>query len=226
MTPVDWDRRIARAGELEATYPAAAEMLRFYRAVASYQKQIYLLAPPDLPTLATLMAELQCVAEREGPAELAGCAVSLGELEAFARGEELEPATTFFARALLEPYAARLDVCPWRGHKPQAAILRPEGYGAKRSLVCALCSTEWAFPRVECPACGEQDFEKLAVYTAPEFEHIRIDACESCRRYLKTVDLSKNGRAVPVVDELAAVPLDLWAAEQGYVKMQTNLLGL
>ena len=226
MTPVDWDRRIARAAELESTYPAAAEMLRFYRAVASYQKQVYLLAPPDLPTLATLMAELQCVAERAGPAELAGWAISLEQLEAFWRGEELEPAGTFFARALLEPYAARLGGCPWGHHKPQAAILRPEGYAAKRSLVCALCSEEWPFPRVECPACGEQDFDKLAVYTVPEFAHIRIDACESCRRYLKTVDLSKNGTAVPVVDELAAVPLDLWAAEQGYVKMQTNLLGL
>jgi formate dehydrogenase maturation protein FdhE len=31
---------------------------------------------------------------------------------------------------------------------------------------------------------------------------------------------------VPVVDALAAVPLNLWAAEQGYVMMQANLLGL
>lgn len=219
MTPVDWDRRIARAAELEAAYPAAAEMLRFYGAVASYQKQVYLLAPPDLAALATLIPELERVANR-------GQSISQRHLEAFVCGEELGPVETFYARALVEPYAARLDECPWRGHKPQVAILRPEGYGAKRSLECALCSAEWAFPRVECPACGERDFEKLAVYTAPEFEHIRIDACESCRRYLKTVDLSKNGLAVPVVDELAVVPLDLWAAEQGYVKMQANLLGL
>ena len=219
MTPVDWDRRIARAAELEATYPAAAEMLRFYGAVASYQKQVYMLAPPDLPTLATLIPELERVANR-------GQSISQQHLEALWRGDELGPVETFCARALLEPYAARLDECPWRGHKPQVAVLRPEGYGAKRSLVCALCSSEWAFPRVECPACGERDFEKLAVYAAPEFDHIRIDACESCRWYLKTIDLSKNGKAVPVVDELAAVPLDLWAVGQGYIKMQANLLGL
>jgi len=219
VTPVDWDRRIARAAELEPAYPAAAELLRFYGAVASYQKQVYLLAPPDLAALATLIPELERVANR-------GQCISQQHLEAFARGEELEPVEAFYARALLEPYAARLHDCPWGKHKPQAAILRPEGYGAKRSLVCALCSAEWPFPRVECPACGERDFEKLAVYTAPEFEHIRIDACDTCRRYLKTVDLSKNGRAVPVVDELAAVPLDLWAAEQAYVKIRPNLLGL
>jgi len=219
VTAIDWDRRIARAAELEAAYPAAAEMLRFYRTVAGFQKHAYLLAPPDLSTLASLIPGLECLANR-------GHVITQQHLEAFWRGDELGPVETFYARALLEPFAARLDECPWRGHKPQVAILRPEGYGAKRSLECALCSSEWPFPRVECPACGERDFEKLAVYTAPEFEHIRIDACESCGRYLKTVDLSKNGRAVPVVDELAAVPLDLWAAEQGYVKIQANLLGL
>ena len=219
MKPVDWDRRIARATELEVTYPAAAEMLRFYGTVASYQKQVYLRAPPDLAALAALIPELERVANR-------GACISQRHLEAFARGEELEPVETFYARALLEPYAARLGECPWHGHRPQTAILRPEGYGAKRSLVCALCSAEWPLARLECPACGERNFEKLAVYNAPEFAHIRIDACELCRRYLKTVDLGKNGKAVPVVDELAAVPLDLWAAEQGYVKMQANLLGL
>jgi len=35
-----------------------------------------------------------------------------------------------------------------------------------------------------------------------------------------------NGLAVPEVDELASVSLDLWAAEKGYNKLQVNLLGL
>jgi formate dehydrogenase maturation protein FdhE len=40
------------------------------------------------------------------------------------------------------------------------------------------------------------------------------------------VDLSKDGHAVPLVDELAAIPLDLWAHEKGYSKLQLNLLGM
>jgi formate dehydrogenase maturation protein FdhE len=40
------------------------------------------------------------------------------------------------------------------------------------------------------------------------------------------VNLAKNGHAVPVVDELAAIPLSLWAIEHGYVKLQTNILGI
>jgi formate dehydrogenase maturation protein FdhE len=42
---------------------------------------------------------------------------------------------------------------------------------------------------------------------------------------LKTVDLTKAGLAIPVVDELATIPLDLWARERGYEKLQINLLG-
>jgi formate dehydrogenase maturation protein FdhE len=36
--------------------------------------------------------------------------------------------------------------------------------------------------------------------------------------------MTKMGHAEPVVDEMAAVPLDLWAEKQGYVKLQRNLL--
>ena len=38
------------------------------------------------------------------------------------------------------------------------------------------------------------------------------------------IDLTKNGLAIPCVDELACVPLDLWAEEAGYEKLQRNLL--
>ena len=106
------------------------------------------------------------------------------------------------------------------------AILRPEGDGGKRSLLCSLCYTEWEFRRLVCPRCGEEDHQKLPVYTAGPFPHIRIDACDTCRTYLKSIDLTRNGLAVPEVDELAALPLDLWAAENNYTKLQPNLFGL
>ena len=51
-------------------------------------------------------------------------------------------------------------------------------------------------------------------------------ACDSCRYYIKTVDLTKNGHAVPVVDELATIPLNLCAQEHDYIKLRANLLGI
>jgi formate dehydrogenase maturation protein FdhE len=40
------------------------------------------------------------------------------------------------------------------------------------------------------------------------------------------VDLTINGLAVPLVDEIAAAALDLWAVEHGYQKIELNLMGL
>lgn len=119
-----------------------------------------------------------------------------------------------------------LAVCPFCSGRPIVGVLRPEGDGAKRYLICSMCATEWAYGRIICPACGEEGVEKLAIYTATQFDHVRVEACETCHRYIKTVDLTKNGHAVPVVDELATVPLNLWAQEHGYVKLQANFLGI
>jgi formate dehydrogenase maturation protein FdhE len=144
----------------------------------------------------------------------------------------------FTALAVLQPYveylayyvdmpapAVRRPVCPFCGSKPLAGVLRPEGDGAKRSLVCSFCYTEWDYLRIACPACEESRDKKMCVYMASQFEHVRVEACETCRTYIKTVDLTKNGRAIPEVDELAAIPLTLWADDQGYTKLSRNIFG-
>jgi FdhE protein len=93
-------------------------------------------------------------------------------------------------------------------------------------LICSLCATEWGYRRIVCPACGEESVDKLPVYIAEELPHVRVEACDTCRHYIKTIDLTKDGRAMPVVDELAAIPLSLWASENRYTKWSANLLGL
>jgi len=116
--------------------------------------------------------------------------------------------------------------CPLCGSRPIVGVLRTEGNGAKKSLVCMLCAHEWAFRRIYCPACGEEREPQMAFYSAPEIAHVRVDVCDTCHTYLKSVDLTKTGLAVPVVDELATMPLDLWAREHGYEKLQMNLMGV
>ena len=138
----------------------------------------------------------------------------------------------------LQPYAEYLaahrentivdgapSTCPLCGGKPVVGVLRSEGDGAKKSLICMLCAHEWNFRRIYCPACGEEREPQMAFYSAPEIAHVRVDVCDTCHTYLKTIDLTKTGLAVPVVDELATIPLDLWAREHGYQKLQINLLG-
>jgi FdhE protein len=220
-----WDQRIQRAGELAKTCAPAAEMLRFYGEIARLQKTIYEQQPsnvlPHLPALLSLV-------KRIGPAPLVRMAEECSGIE---EGD-------FFERCLLQPSyeyrAGHSDValnavrpeCPFCGEKPQVGVLRGEGDGAKRSLICSLCSTEWDFRRLLCPSCGEESPDKLPVYTAEEVPYDRIEACDTCHTYIKAVDLSRNGLAVPVVDEMATPSLNLWAEEHGYTKVQVNLLGM
>lgn len=208
--------------------------------------------PPELAEMMASFPEFLSVVEQNGPAALGEAARQLRGQSANAWTQLLNDfwdgptianspasAQNFFARAFLQPYAefARLQsemkwpgytraLCPFCGRKPGLGVLRQQGDGGQRSLVCSFCLAEWEFRRIICAGCGEQDHKKLPVYAAAELEHVRVECCDSCKLYIKTVDLTKNGLAEPVVDELAAVPLDLWAQERGYVKLQPNLMQL
>jgi FdhE protein len=175
-------------------------------------------------------------------------------LDRFVRGESLaelaaslgcEPeALAFFPRAFIQPVAeaalGRLPdqpapqvasttpaSCPRCGWPPQLASLVDEAdVRGRRLLLCSLCGDEWSFPRATCPVCGETDANQLPHHLSESWAHVRVEECKSCQSYLKAIDLRTDGLAVPVVDEIASVELDLWASEQGLKKAQRNLLGL
>jgi FdhE protein len=204
-----WERRIERARELARESPVYPEILNFYVEIARFQA--------DPSRNADALREL---VRRSAPNPAEG-----------------DPLHAFYARVMAQADAAQRTraassktgvqpVCPSCGQKPVAAVMRPEGDGAKRFLLCSLCFTEWEYRRLLCPNCGEEDKDKLPVYTAEEFPHVRVEACDTCKVYLKAVDLTKNGLAVPEVDELASVALDIWASEHGYTKLQPNLFGM
>ena len=129
------------------------------------------------------------------------------------------------AHTTAAPAVGTVHRCPLCGGQPLLGVLRPEGDGAKRRMMCSFCLQEWDFRRIYCPACGEEDEKKLPVYVAEQFPHIRVEACETCKVYVRTIDLTTNGNAVPVVDDLAAIPLSLWSDEHGYTRLHPNLLG-
>jgi FdhE protein len=55
---------------------------------------------------------------------------------------------------------------------------------------------------------------------------VRIEACETCHRYVKSLDLSEDARPIPEVDDLASLSMDLWAAEQGFERIEPGLAGI
>lgn len=102
----------------------------------------------------------------------------------------------------------------------------PNNEGAARSLLCAFCALEWPVSRIRCVACGEEDPAKLPNYSAPGHEEARIEACETCRGYVKCIDLTNDARLLPEVDDLASISLDLWAVEQGFQRIEPGLAGI
>jgi hypothetical protein len=140
-----------------------------------------------------------------------------------ARAERSEPVGVQGPPTIQGKYA-----CPFCFGAPQLSILEGAGEadGGGRQLLCGTCFTVWPFRRVLCAQCGEEDEDRLGYYRSPAFDHLRVDACDTCRHYLKTVDLSRLGIAVPVVDEVAGASLDLWALEHDYQKIELNLVGL
>jgi len=166
-----------------------------------------------------------------------------GIVEAWLGGEEQEGTDEFLARASASPVLEALPGvamtlrqvdsderrCPRCGGLPQLAIFADSGEAlltSQRKLQCSRCTNEWVMSRMTCASCGETAGAKMPILSdVDHFPHLRIDACEMCRRYLITVDLRKDPRAVPLVDELTALPLDLAAAERGYTKIARNLMG-
>jgi formate dehydrogenase accessory protein FdhE len=209
-------------------------------------------APPEMPFLIGRFEEFLSVVRKSGPARLAEAARQLhGQAETgwsqLLNDSWLSPNTSpaqpaqFLARAFLQPYAewlrsqATVDwtnggpspcLCPSCHRKPGAGVLRQQGEGARRSLLCSFCLAEWEFRRLVCPACGEEENTRLPVYTADEFDYIRVECCDTCKTYIKSVNLTRNGLAEPIVDELASAPLDLWARDHGYAKLELNLVGM
>ena len=135
--------------------------------------------------------------------------------------------------------------CPRCGGAPQLSFRTDSGdnlVSGHRELQCARCGTHWSYSSSACAYCGETGGGQRTVYTeqrdGPQvgrgsaesgagalLPHIRVEACSGCQRYLIDVDLGRDPLAVPEVDELAALPLDLYAAEQGLSKITPNLMG-
>jgi hypothetical protein len=177
-------------------------------------------------------------------------------LAAWLAGEELVPVERYLARATLRGPLEAMDAgaafagdptprgerrCPSCGGPPQLSFRTETGdnlVSGRRRLQCARCGNSWSFSSSTCAYCGET--ERRTVYSehrdGPQvgrrdpgdatFPHIRVEACASCERYLIDVDLGRDPLAVPEVDELAALPLDLYAAERGLSKITPNVMGV
>jgi FdhE protein len=231
-----------RALQLAQEHPGSAGLLQFAAGLLKAQGG---LRAADLGAVAAASRPLLEFCAKTGPAELAADARSAleGGFDQRVRAYWETGEFDYLARAALQPYARLLRET---GQSPERAVsgscvfcgsgawissrrIPPgpgTGEGALRMLHCALCAFSWQVGRIRCPSCGEENPEKLPSFTAPQHVGVRVEACESCKRYVKSIDLSLDLRRIPEIDDLVSLSMDLWAGEQGYERMEPGIAGL
>ena len=206
LQKLDYEEQVLSSPAFQEVYEQVCDITTRHR--PELTGTIAMLRPfsPKLPE------ELECGGEQEGEErprrrEILHFLLN-GALHPFLKraAQELKP--------LLEGATWYRSSCPICGGEPDFAGLSLEK-GA-RSLLCSRCDTEWDYQRTGCPCCKAEGTEIWGYYPG-EGGRYRLYACESCKRYLKTIDLREVGQMVCLpVERVVTVAMDVAAWEAGY----------
>lgn len=109
--------------------------------------------------------------------------------------------------------------CPICGIFPGMARLEAET--GKRILWCPICGMEWTYRRIKCPFCENDDHESLRYFYLDEKSPYRVDVCDNCKGYIKTIDERKRERRIPLLlEDIKTVYLDSIAEKEGFRKIK------
>jgi FdhE protein len=166
------------------------------------------------------LAFLAAAVRRDGPALVHAAGASGLEPPALRAVAELA------VLPLLQACAGRLaDGVPrgWReGHCPICGawptLAEARGVERTRRLRCGRCGGDWEGEWLRCAFCGNADHQRLGgLVPAQEGERRRVETCEGCGGYLKTIArLTPAPASEVLLEDLATVALDLAALAEGY----------
>ena len=108
--------------------------------------------------------------------------------------------------------------CPVCGHLPGLAELKKTSTGRQRFLFCSLCHTSWPFQRLKCPYCDNVEDKETGYLSLPDEENYRVDVCNSCKSYIKTV-INNNADLSPVLLDWSSQNVDDSAVQKGYKRV-------
>jgi FdhE protein len=204
----------------------SADFRLLFRQIADVLRRYDMLEPADYDTVQRLArngdgfeaAARQYYGRSDRSAGAAGAPPD-GELPAITEQVFSLALRPFLARSG-EVWATRADLslwgrgwCPYCGAEPDLGVLSSDG---DRLLICARCVAHWPHATHGCPFCDNSGPGALTSFTSRD-RHYRVDGCNRCRKYLKSVDVRAAGRPVlPAVDGIATLPLDAAAIQQGY----------
>ena len=123
-------------------------------------------------------------------------------------------------RSELDPETWLKGYCPVCGSLASLSLLKEET--GKRYLLCSYCGYQWRIDRLFCPFCKNKEHESLQYFCGEEEEAYRIDLCDKCHQYIKTIDYRNLKESDPVLEDLATLHLDLLASQKGYKRPVPN----
>jgi formate dehydrogenase maturation protein FdhE len=108
--------------------------------------------------------------------------------------------------------------CPVCGSDPGLAEL--QGRERAPHLRCTNCGADWPYPRIKCAFCGNEEPHTLHVYSLSGEEEKRlVQLCDRCKGYIKrVVTFTPTPVEMLQVEDLAALHLDVMAADRGYTR--------
>jgi FdhE protein len=114
--------------------------------------------------------------------------------------------------------------CPICGSPPHMSQFKAEGH---RFYACSFCGFEWLGERLKCPFCENSDHTKLHYFYAEGDEAYRVDLCDNCNQYIKTVDSRKlNYEPDLDLEDIATIHLDILASEKGFKRPVASPWGI
>ena len=123
-------------------------------------------------------------------------------------------------RSELDPETWLKSHCPVCGSLPSLSLLK--GEGGKRYLLCSYCGYQWRIDRLFCPFCNNKEQDSLQYFSGEGEEVYRIDLCDKCHQYIKTIDYRTLEELDPALEDLATLHLDILASQKGYKRPVPN----
>jgi FdhE protein len=110
--------------------------------------------------------------------------------------------------------------CPICGSLPVVSLLK--GEGGMRYSVCSYCGCKWRIDRLSCSICGTKEQGMLQYIYGEGEEACRIDLCDNCHHFIKTIDYRSLEGSDPSLEDLATIHLDMVAVQKGYTRVIPN----
>jgi FdhE protein len=113
--------------------------------------------------------------------------------------------------------------CPVCNAQPSLSWVGEDG---RRQISCSFCATVGYYERTGCVICQNNNKPKQNVFLFEGEEGFRVNTCDECKSYIKTIEGGLLFSTGPDVADLMSLPLDIVVQEKGFQRRSPNPIGM